>query len=1832
MAIFHCSAQVISRGDNRNAVAAAAYRSGTSLTAEIVDKETGIIVERTFDYNNKANVNYSEILAPQGAPKWVHDRSLLWNEVERVEKRHDSQLSRELDVAFPKELSFEQSKELLREYVNICFVEKGMIADLSIHWEENNPHAHIMLTMRELHKHGFGKKVREWNSKSLLNETRELWAYCVNSHLEKNGFDERVDHRSYKDRDIELTPTMHEGVEEGVDGWKERVEENERIREDNLLKIKADPTIILKKLSSGKATFTHEDIAKEVFNLTLGKEEYFHGIYRKAIECDSIKVVDTGEAGEAEPTTSASSSNKQMKTRFVFKDYAQTEQGLWRNLAALERGDGLGVGSDRKEHRVVLTLSQGQALETKYEGLSPEQKEAVAVLTGRDLGVQGSRSSVSVLIGRAGTGKTTTLKAVADYYRESGYTVKGGAISGIASDSLGSIGATGDSNNPGIESKTLAKWFKDIESGWSKFTDKDVFIVDEASMVDTDDMHKLTELTLTSKSKLILVGDNTQIQTIGKGGAFRGVLNQLEPHNLATLSKVWRQKNASHRVLTEKMARGEVREVIEAYERLGCIKESDTRQGAITALVREYVKDCRDEYTIYANPNSTKAGQKEQKERLILTYTSEAADRINKAVRSDLKLGGLLGDEKQYLSKNGYIDVAVGDKLLFLENSWALNVRNGQGGKVVKLKSNSITLELNTNNNANTNSRTVSFNIKDYNNINHGYAVTTHKAQGRTVDKAYVLTETYHNFNSLNVAITRHRGSLSIHTNKEAHATLDHLIYNIEREDYKDLLSDYKSYDEMSNEERSIKGGLDKYLCAVEDCKIYYSEISAWATKHNKGFTEHKKWGKYLASIKHREQLAKTMSNNKDAYKPVLMQNGISASVIDRHAGKIKMALSTEERNSRDLVRTYGKLAETSSLRAHELAYVISKDVPKYSRYFGEYKIARGHDKIAMMRSTASSYVGSIEAPYASSTQHQQHQQQHRQDQQDQRFELLNLTEKLAIAESGVLNSKSSKALLDLAKADLATAESFSQDVSAKQTKRDAVKTDIANLNYKKELLERGMNNPKQSEQLTQNTIATSKLEKRLDGLETGLLEAKGELHLSNRQLGDFANNPDSARRTISAIEESLTKVAEKTNEVKEQDKQNATETANTTESVELKQSKQREYTSPTKATNRSTLSARDLHDRFTTPGNIKSLAENMFGKSNEKLSTSTELRFGENGKIIMNLGGDKAGMWFDFSRDEGGNLYTLLREERGLDTVEAKEYLLEFMGLSQEGREAGRADKLDRVDKAEKAEKVEGKEKADDLKHNDASAPDKDIIKAIDKKHGFNEEKQRRVQQVIGKTSPIKGTIAADYLEKHRDIDLSKIKLSNDIRFSKETYSSEDKRGDHHALVAVARNWRGDARAVQSIYLDTNTSNKDKNLDIQKRSQGQLKGCFVELTRNKFANRVYITEGIETGLSIAQAAPKARVICTLGISNMKNIDLSGTEMKGKEIILCADNDTDKQNTENTRYKSTRETIETAGRNIKAMHDVKHVAIITPEKPGQDFNDVLREEGIEKLQKHLEPFEGKLAERRDEAKKDIIRENIYKNRAIYNIKDVYDDSAKAIEYWHELVSEYGLKEVEDTVRDDPRIIGALKGSNFIGIKDKERIYADQNKNKVWRSFSIVTEAIESQHSNRAYLDSLHENYIRPLSHTDISGMDRASVEQCYEKLILNASSVMEGKRDFEVIKDLSSRISTEVEDYKVREGREPDSKALFGIVNAAFENDNNNKDTRDQSKDNSREYTRDQEKDRDADRDRSDMKTHDLKHQMTTEEKQEKSLSKNLDMESTVEECSRQTRTIEIER
>jgi ATP-dependent exoDNAse (exonuclease V) alpha subunit len=230
MAIFSIRMQVIKRSGGRSSVAAAAYRSGEKLH----DDRQGI----THDYRNRGGVEHTEILLPENAPAWAQgiDRETLWNTVEAGEKRKDSQTARELRIMIPRELDPQQRIDVVRAFILKSFVSHGMVADICWHNKiasdgQEQPHAHVMLTMRPLVAEGFGNKVRHdwvadpegrthpdgrpvmvvsntqsWNCPDYYERCREDWENTANTALARAGSAERIDRRSLLERGLSRLP------------------------------------------------------------------------------------------------------------------------------------------------------------------------------------------------------------------------------------------------------------------------------------------------------------------------------------------------------------------------------------------------------------------------------------------------------------------------------------------------------------------------------------------------------------------------------------------------------------------------------------------------------------------------------------------------------------------------------------------------------------------------------------------------------------------------------------------------------------------------------------------------------------------------------------------------------------------------------------------------------------------------------------------------------------------------------------------------------------------------------------------------------------------------------------------------------------------------------------------------------------------------------------------------------------------------------------------------------------------------------------------------------------------------------------------------------------------------------------------------------------------------------------------------------------------------------------------------------------------------------------------------------------------------------------------
>jgi Ti-type conjugative transfer relaxase TraA len=690
MAIYHLHAKIVSREKGQSVVASAAYRAA----AELYDQRLG----QNFDYTRKRGVAHNEILLPAGAPAWMRDREALWNAVEAVERRKDAQLAREIEIALPKELAKDQQVELLRAFALRTFVSQGMVADIALHLDNpDNPHGHLLLTMRHINVEGFGAKRRDWNEKQQLLAWRFQWAEIDNEHLARADLDIRIDHRTLEAQQIDLIPGRKIGIsaerqqQPGLPrNIAERIAEQREIVAENGRRIIEDPNIALRALTHMQATFTRRDIGKYLHTRTDGAEQFDKAFLRVTTSAELV----------------ALGNDEQGRARFTTREMLKLERQM------LERAERLAAVSNH-------ALSNAHQRQVLAEGkLSSQQEAAFEHVTGP--------TDLAVLVGVAGAGKSKMLESARRAWEAGGYSVKGAALAGIAAENL--------EVSSGIAFRTIAGW----ELSWSKGHDllgkHDVLVIDEAGLSGTRQMARVLEAVEKAGAKVVLAGDDEQLQAIEAGAPFRGIA---EHCGMVEITEVRRQKLDWQKEATKQLASGRTLEALQAYDREHAIHATDAREGARKALLAAWRQAGA------AHPNES---------RLILACIQDDVRQLNVQARELRQAAGELGHSQVIQTERGARKFAPHDRIYFLRNERSLGVKNGSLGTIEAIEHGVLQIRLDGDE-----ERRVAVDSRYYSHLEHGYAAAVHKTRGTTVDRTFVLATPYFDRHSTYVALSRHR-------------------------------------------------------------------------------------------------------------------------------------------------------------------------------------------------------------------------------------------------------------------------------------------------------------------------------------------------------------------------------------------------------------------------------------------------------------------------------------------------------------------------------------------------------------------------------------------------------------------------------------------------------------------------------------------------------------------------------------------------------------------------------------------------------------------------------------------------------------------------------------------------------------------------------------------------------------------------------------------------------------------------------------------------------------------------------------------------------------------
>lgn len=1547
MALYHAHANYISRSGGRSSMSNAAYICG--------EKATDIRTGTTFDYRNKAGeVVYKNILLPQGM-EHLNSTEKLWNAVEAfedelAEKRYGnykdailqqkSLVAKErflnststsfcLEVSLPKEMNLEEHKELSDLIAKEIFGSRNLIVQYAIHDKKDNPHVHFASNFRPV-KDGRFLESKYRFKRADIKEIRKQIADITNNYAVEQGYDFSIDHRSYIEQGIYIEPTKHVGWygSKLLDNSR-IILENREILSSNTAILLASPEEAVKFLIQNKTVFTLEElklaaqvkfggdaqaievirelIAQKSADSLIEKAAYFgrflevahrlrecalnsgeeqlpeDKLFIKALREErqlfATKIIEnesdykwlmsrvgiTGEtieamaseklawndrslfighnlpsnlkSGDTLDSLTKSLGNKGLdqglvsifnlenlgsyvlgRDAYISQADLSAEKNITRSREKLFRSNFGGEASfvaqlfKKKPEQNIYSVIEYQEKKQGYK-LSKEQKEAATYLV--------QSSAYGVLIGKAGTGKTTTLRAVAASYQKAGFRVIGTSFQGAAVAELGaSLGAYMDS---GFTLSRLDKEWRSIDKGSSsnnkvneyELSDKTVVIVDEAAMAPRYLLQSLFTRAIEKGTKIISVGDTGQISSIDRSDMSRLILD-----GGAVLDEVRRQNNPGDAKASNYFARGFIKSGLEIYENKGSVVISETEFSSKLSLIHNV---------------ASKLEPSNLFKHLIISYKNSDVEDLNSGMQRILKENGKLGDKITLLTgfdkvsdkvrgdilANSVISKAlaairnniiqfkkdtlsyedahtllakldrdsseyemltnilkpkefyVGDKIRFTSN-----FNKGIGGSKIYNGSLGIIESYDSKNNSivvmceDQEQRTVD--LTCYQGLDLGYVVTINRSQGKGVENSYVYLANTRGAKigskEFYVAATRHRGKVIFYTSREY--LQDKELYQKIGERWKVTARDLKDNPELELVFKLEEKSGEAYLL--------WSDMQKDVRGGKCNLYEHEKFKDYRQLKSELAKLSIKAKDNWDRVRIYASESMISLDDIERWIG-------SEDQNMR--YKENSKLVEYRELRS---------------------KTAELWDSILGSRSSTTTQENSRK---------------------------FNPDAKLKDQNAQALWNKKSEnhILTPTARAELYAKFNKSANL------RNKLAYELASFGAKEQIYDR-----------SGNLIATNIYN------HTDKSEWRSILRHSNMYIKSITEGK--------SVRENFTREID---------------------------------TKPT-------LQEMHIMLKAAVSYNAENIALKLLGEPNKKLSSRQELRFGENGSISVKISGVKSGTWYDFSTSSGGDMFDLVCSRSGCNFKEAADYLRSEVGMGN--NISGTTFK-----KYDPAAGTYGKHVGD--------------------RELTDEQKQAKVNKLYARSGKLEeNSIALRYLQEHRSISCSggdDVKQANIYIGGRHYYLP--------ALVAFARDAKGNITGYQQILLDKNTAAK-ADIPAPKRSVGKISGSFVEVSKGRNSDITIIAEGLETALSIKEALSEhgdekkgmrpIRILCSLGINNIKNY----SPKEGERIIIAADNDGPDSITAKTTVNA-KHTLEEKG---------AFVEIVYPSKEG-DFNDVLQD-------------------------------------------------------------------------------------------------------------------------------------------------------------------------------------------------------------------------------------------------------------------------------------------------
>ena len=417
------------------------------------------------------------------------------------------------------------------------------------------------------------------------------------------------------------------------------------------------------------------------------------------------------------------------------------EGGLWTTREQREREQAtLSLAQSRVGERAApvgeQTLKDARRETARGLGgpLSGEQRQALQTITGP--------GGVTVLVGQAGTGKGVVLSAAAGAWQREGYEVIGTAIAGATAERLGAEAKL-------YRSLNTSALLTGLQSGRMHLGRNTVVVMDEAGMADTNRLSALVKETADRDSKLVLVGDDAQLSPIGAGGMFTQLKDRVPT---AELREVHRAQQEWERDAWGQLRNGNAQEALASYQAHERLHVTDTREQAAERMLADW--DAARQH----NPGLRTV--------MLSDASNVELDRINARAQEHRAHAGELGAARASLPDRPY-GLAAGDEVMFtaaLDRPGARRVQNGTRANVTSITGES-EIDVQT---RGANEQQVHVDTAEFHELRLAYAQHVYKAQGATVDRAFVLTGGWQTDRErAYVALSRARERTDIYVSRE---------------------------------------------------------------------------------------------------------------------------------------------------------------------------------------------------------------------------------------------------------------------------------------------------------------------------------------------------------------------------------------------------------------------------------------------------------------------------------------------------------------------------------------------------------------------------------------------------------------------------------------------------------------------------------------------------------------------------------------------------------------------------------------------------------------------------------------------------------------------------------------------------------------------------------------------------------------------------------------------------------------------------------------------------------------------------------------------------------